>query len=195
VSERIENDEDFAKEYQQIQLLSDTVKRIQTRETVKAIHQEKMKKWEPKKVNPFSNRNVFRFVFRFSGAVMAACLVAVLYFGNADFELPDVLALAERGNVEMDNSNNEIFKKYISAQYSLSNRNFKVAANEFKDLKSNSELRAYYQDASQWFEIVAIYESNKNEAKVLMKKLENTTDFAFPISWMEKLKMKVRLLF
>jgi len=108
--------------------------------------------------------------------------------------LPDVPALTERGNVELDNSNNETFKKYIYAQHLLSNRNFNAAANEFKVLKSNSELRAYYQAASQWFEIVAIYESDKNEAQILMNKLENTPNFPFPISWREKLKMKVRLL-
>jgi hypothetical protein len=194
--ERIENDKAFAEEYHQQKLLFETVKRSQTREIIKDIHHKKMEQWEAEKVVPFNPKRYWPGVFyKVASMAAAACIMAVLYLGNADFEKPNIPNLTERGNSDMDNANLEVFEKYISAQRQLSNRNYTAAAREFEKLKNDTELRAYYQDASQWFEIVATSENDKNVAKVLLAEMEKESNLAYPVSWIELWKMKIRLLF
>jgi hypothetical protein len=196
VQERIENDTAFAEEYQLQKLLFETVKRSQTREIIKDIHHKKMEQWEAEKVVPFNPKQYWSGVFyKVASMAAAACIMAVLYLGNADFEKPNIPNLTERGNSDMDNANLEVFEKYISAQHQLNNRNYTAAAREFEKLKNDTELRAYYQDASQWFEIVATSENDKNGAKVLLAEMEKDSNLAYPVSWIELWKMKIRLLF
>lgn len=194
VRKRIETDEEFATSYNSMKVLAQTIQRSNTRDTIEAIHTQKLQEWENEKVlilTPQKNR--FNFFLKFGGVALAACLIAVLYLSNANFKLPKASTALERG--EAKSSENLVNEEYILAQDKLRNGEYKEAAARFKILKTHPELRDYYQDEARWYEIVAASEFDKDKAKELLTILENEKETAYQVSFVEKLKMKIRLLF
>jgi TolA-binding protein len=196
VEKRLANDKAFKSEYDTLLLLVETVTRANTRDKIKAIHQKKLEEWEEGKIVEFkSNKISFNPWLKMASLAAAASLVTVLYFGNAPFDLPNTVSLQERSGATTKGSQNKSFQEYINAQKALGSGDYKIAAKGFEKLKSNEELRAYYQDAAQWFEVVALSEIDENKAAELFSEINANENFKFPIPFLEKMKMKVRLLF
>ncbi|AWW00485.1 hypothetical protein [Arcticibacterium luteifluviistationis] len=189
---RLKNEPELSEALASMTVVYEGFQRQALRDKIIGIHQSKMTEWSDEKVVNFTPNRVY---IKVVSALAAACLVFTIYLGNASFELPNQLVLEERGATDSSVGENEVYQKYIKAQDFLGEGDFKEAANAFSELKSNTDLRTYYQDAARWYEVVALSEVDEEKASLLFDELQAKEPFKYPISIMERLKMKVRLLF
>lgn len=189
---RLANETDLAEALASMSVVNEGYQRLALRDKIRTIHKRKLSEWEDDKVVAFKPKITY---VKIASMLAAACLVFTIYLGTASFKLPDNIALKERSASDTSVSENQVYQDYIEAQEMLANGKYLEAANGFRILKSNEGLRVYYQDAASWFEVVALSEIDENKAAQLLENLESKEDFKYPISLIERLKMKVRLWF
>jgi hypothetical protein len=181
---RLSNEAELKAEFDKIALLKQIAERNRIIEQARNIHKKEIELLQKPKGRLVSLPKI-------GGLAAAACLVFAIYLGSSDFDYV-YISNVERGEKSSENSLND-FEKGVGL---LKDNQPKQAIGYFRRVQSNSELRAYYKDAARWYEVVALTEMNKDEeAKTLLNQIENSAGFKYKISWIEKMKMKVRLWF
>lgn len=190
VEKRLTLDSEFKNLYERLSLLKETAQRALTRQKIKDIQAKKLTEWNQADHKHFPTRKVNWL--KYAAIPLAACLIAILYFGNADFASPDMATLTERGNIGASADANYI--KYQQAHQALKNQDYQVAATYFSELKEEANLRKYYQDAARWYEVVATMQTDKKKAKELLTKIDKIQSL-YPTSELEWWKMKIQMAF
>jgi hypothetical protein len=120
----------------------------------------------------------------------AASLVFMIYLGNSDVKYIEISSV-ERGQGTQQSALKN-FEKGID--FLKQNKNDEALV-EFNHVIDNQNIEEYYRDASLWYEVVAL--SNMNEdlkAKEMLKSIEGDERFKYKISFLDKLRIKFRLL-
>jgi hypothetical protein len=120
----------------------------------------------------------------------AASLVFMIYLGNSDVKYIEISSV-ERG-LGTQQSALQNFEQGIDL---LKQNKNDEALVEFNHVIDNQNIEEYYRDASLWYEVVAL--SNMNEdlkAKEMLKSIEGDERFKYKISFLDKLRIKFRLL-
>ena len=190
VEQRLAEDLEFKQLYERIVLLKETAQRAQTRQKIQQIQARKLSEWQSNDTAPSTIKKVNWM--RWMAIPLAACLMAVLYFGMADFDTPNMAAMTERGMIGASADVN--YLKYQMAHEALQQHDYAKAAMAFSELKEELNLRKYYQDAAKWYEVVATIHIDKAKAKALLAQIDQT-NCLYPTSELEWWKMKIRMAF
>lgn len=199
IEAQIDNIPAVKAEYEKMLLLKNTIQRQQTRDTIKAIHAQKMAEWKEEnseneggriiKFQP--KRNYFSSIFKIGGIAAAACAVFMIYLSVSPISTPDATNLSERGNsTELDSLQKLDFWYYLQGQKALSEGKNQEAIVLFQKVMEAENIRPYYKDAALWFSAVANSAmGNETKAKEILKQIDNREDFKYDISKMDRLKM------
>jgi hypothetical protein len=173
--------ESLQKETEKLGLLKKIAERNRILEEAKIIHNRELNTLKtPVKV--FSWAKIASFT-------AAASVMLMLYLGNSDVDYIEVSAVERGGDTTQSFITN--FEKGVS--FLKENKN-KEAISEFDSLINNQNIEEYFQDASKWYKVVALAEmDNDIEAQKLLNVIESDNSFKFKISFLDKLKVKLRL--
>lgn len=189
VENRLSTDLAFKSLFQNLQNLAEASNKYELREKIKAIQEEKIHEWR-KLEKPKTKFTILKW----SSVAAAACLAGVLYLTNADFTTPSVINLQERGNSAQSNDE-AIYVEFLEANKLLEAKKYSEAAKLFSQVAKNKDYATYYREMSSWYEIVAISNVDEDKAKELLLKFENKPLSKYEVPELEKLKMRLRLLF
>ncbi|UBM58198.1 hypothetical protein LAG90_15435 [Marinilongibacter aquaticus] len=194
---RLDTESELATQLEDLRRLRAVAQRFDLRQRIKAVQAEKLREWsEPAVKIHRSKGKLLKLWPQLVGSAIAASVIFTLYMGQADFQLPDTVSLKMRGTTDNDELAQSLaFQQYLHAQEALLNGQFETAAENFDHVKDSPEIRRYYKDASLWFEAVATSEFDEEKSEALLQEIESRTDFEYPLSWVEKMKLKVRLWF
>lgn len=188
VENRLSTDLTFKSLFQNLQNLAEASKKYELREKIKAIQEEKIQWWKLEK--PKTKFTVLKW----SSVAAAACLTGVLYLTNADFTTPSVINFQERGSSAQSNEG-AIYVEFLEANKLLAAKKYSEAATLFSQVAQNKDYATYYREMSSWYEIVAVSNVDEDKAKELFLKFENKPLSKYEVPELEKLKMRLRLLF
>lgn len=180
--------------YEKMQLLSMAAKKQESRLKIKAVHQQKMHEWnaEPVEVDVSYRKNFP--ILKWTSFAAAACMVGILYLGNADFEMPSPVELQER-SAKAENNSESVYVGFMKANELLNNKQYAAAAELFGIVSADENYMPYYREMSQWFQVVAVSNVDERKAKELLEVIEQTPNTKYEIPALEKMKMKIRLAF
>jgi hypothetical protein len=177
--------------YEKMQLLAMAAKKQESRLKIKAVHQQKMQEW--KEVGVSSDKKNFS-ILKWTSFAAAACLVGILYLGNADFDMPSPVELQER-SAKAENNSESVYVEFMKANELLNNKQYAAAAELFGKVSADEKYMPYYREMSRWYQVVAVSNVDERKAKELLEAIEQTPNTKYEIPSLEKMKMKIRLAF
>ncbi len=181
---QLETDDELKAEFEKLQQLRAIAERNRILEEARQVHEHKIAELKAPKGKKISLPKITSFA-------AAACLVGVIYLGNADFDYMQ-LSSAERGENNAITALTDLEKGLDF----LKKNEPKMAFEYFQQVKNNAELTDYYRDAACWYEVVSYAEMGLDkQAKNQLNLIENQAGFKYKIAWIEQWKMKIRLLF
>lgn len=176
--------------YEKMQMLAMAAKKQESRLKIKAVHQQKMQEWKEVAVSDKKNFSILKW----TSFAAAACLVGILYLGNADFDMPSPVELQER-SAKAENNSESVYVEFMKANELLNNKQYAAAAELFGKVSADENYMPYYREMSRWYQVVAVSNVDERKAKELLEAIEQTPNTKYEISAMEKMKMKIRLAF
>lgn len=180
--------------YEKMQLLAMAAKKQESRLKIKAVHQQKMQEWnaDPVEVGVSDKKNFS--ILKWTSFAAAACLVGILYLGNADFDMPSPVELQGR-SAKVENNSESVYVEFMKANELLNNKQYAAAAELFGKVSADENYMPYYREMSRWYQVVAVSNVDERKAKELLETIEQTPNTKYEIPALEKMKMKIRLAF
>jgi hypothetical protein len=191
VEVRLANEPELKAIYEKMQLLAMAAKKQESRLKIKAVHQQKMQEW--KEASLSSEKKNFS-ILKWTSFAAAACLVGILYLGNADFDMPSPVELQER-SAKAENNSESVYVEFMKANELLNNKQYAAAAELFGKVSVDENYMPYYREMSRWYQVVAVSNVDERKAKELLEAIEQTPNTKYEIPALEKMKMKIRLAF
>ncbi|MFC3812733.1 hypothetical protein [Lacihabitans lacunae] len=190
VEVRLANEPELNAIYEKMQLLAMAAKKQESRLKIKAVHQQKMQEWKEVGVSDKKNFSILKW----TSFAAAACLVGILYLGNADFDMPSPVELQER-SAKAENNSESVYVEFMKANELLNNKQYAAAAELFGKVSSDENYMPYYREMSRWYQVVAVSNVDERKAKEFLEAIEQTPNTKYEIPALEKMKMKIRLAF
>ena len=191
VEARLADEPELKVIYEKMQLLAMAAKKQESRLKIKAVHQQKMQEW--KEIGVSSDKKNFS-ILKWTSFAAAACLVGILYLGNADFDMPSPVELQER-SAKAENNSESVYVEFMKANELLNNKQYAAAAELFRKVSADVNYMPYYREMSRWYQVVAVSNVDERKAKELLQAIEQTPNTKYEIPALEKMKMKIRLAF
>lgn len=182
-------DPQLAQELDRLRVLKEAAHRLRTRQIVQQVRAEVQQAGQ--------QRGTYtRPLWTGASVLVAACLGFLVFLWVTPLRIapPEAIAVERGKSSTLSASDKALFDYFYQGQQLLAEQRYLEAIVTLNKVLQSPDVRPYYQHASQWFLVVAYTETNQSaQAQKLWDDIQQNPRFTYPISWLDRCKISLRL--